>query len=61
MGGLGKARIPSKKKPKNGPGGTLRLIALQIDELGLRVPYNIQGEFVTRVSSVMHLLQRICA
>ena len=24
-----------KKKPKNGHGGTLRLIALQIDELGL--------------------------
>ncbi len=38
MGGLGKARIPSKKKPKNGPGGTLRLIALQIDELGLWNP-----------------------
>ena len=35
MGGLGKARIPSKKKPKNGPGGILRLIALQIDELGI--------------------------
>ena len=34
MGELGKARIPSKKKPKNGPGGTLRLIELQIDELG---------------------------
>ena len=37
MGGLGKARIPSKKKPKNGTGGTLRLIALQIDELGVCV------------------------
>ncbi len=35
MGETGKARIPSKKKPKNGTGGTLRLIALQIDELGL--------------------------